>query len=479
MAVNKKGNKLTQANILIEKHDCMTTNEYRIFFSMLSAVNDKEKTIFFEIKSENPDLDEDKIRELTIKELCSLNNLRINLRVKDLINEWDLPPLKAYEYIKKAACSYRERGMLIEQVKGGKRQFVTLPLVSKISYESGSAYLDIYINELIIPYIAALSREYTIFKIDYIKKLPSANSIRLYEILKKNQSMIKYTVPVHELEELMFTNYKSRNLFMKKVVDKNIELINQNTDILVSYTLTGRGQSAVIDFTILAKKEYILSDGEQGDIEKEKLLIEAAEKVGDEEKNEYVDYIISKICTRIQTGEIKNPQQYIRSIISNDSMLQDFRDNRDAQLKEEKKIESELLKKYLEKIHKDAAEDLKKRKDLVYMMVPQAKSLEEEINELTRLLPKAIFSDAIEFEGNKINSKEVKELIEKKTDEMKDILDRNGFKPEILDQRYKCNICSDSCVDPDTGGHCSCRSERIREAKELSKDFTIGDKKIC
>ena len=50
------------------------------------------------------------------------------------------------------------------------------------------------------------------------------------------------------------------------------------------------------------------------------------------------------------------------------------------------------------------------------------------------------------------------------------LLDKNGMKPDFLERKYKCSICSDSCVHPDTGGHCSCRADRIKEAKAFYKD---------
>ena len=104
------------------------------------------------------------------------------------------------------------------------------------------------------------------------------------------------------------------------------------------------------------------------------------------------------------------------------------------------------------------------------MVQPEIKELEEERAQLSSKLSRAVLGGKVEHAGKNMSVSDIRRYSEDVDKRLTELLDKNGMKPDFLERKYKCSICSDSCVNPDTGGHCSCRAERIKEAKAFYKD---------
>jgi len=469
MAFDEK-TKITQANSLIERKDSLSTNEYRLFLTILSMVQKRETNIYFELKdNEECKGDIEKVREFTRKKLCEEDQLQLFIDVKGFIEDWDIKSSAAYSYLIKAVESFRKKGMSVEVTDPmGSTFFTTIPFVKAIKYKKGEAAIEVVVNEYLIPYISALSKEYTIIFMKEVKKLPSANCIRLYELLKQNQGMVKARWKMTDFEALMYSTYSSRNSFMKKVVDRNVEIINEKADIQVTYEITGRGEKAQIEFLIKEKK--LLDEQEHEKYFTVELMMLAAGKVGEDLKQEYLEYILKSIEGKISKGEIKKVPEYIKTIINNDSLLEGFNEEQRMLEAEFRKQENDLLKAYLRKLNEDIDADLEKRRGYIYMVQPEIKELEEERAQLSSKLSRAVLGGKVEHAGKNMSVSDIRRYAEDVDKRLTELLDKNGMKPDFLERKYKCSICSDSCVNPDTGGHCSCRAERIKEAKAFYKD---------
>ena len=469
MAFDEK-TKITQANSLIERKDSLSTNEYRLFLTILSMVQKRETNIYFELKdNEECKGDIEKVREFTRKKLCEEDQLQLFIDVKGFIEDWDIKSSAAYSYLIKAVESFRKKGMSVEVTDPmGSTFFTTIPFVKAIKYKKGEAAIEVVVNEYLIPYISALSKEYTIIFMKEVKKLPSANCIRLYELLKQNQGMVKARWKMTDFEALMYSTYSSRNSFMKKVVERNVEIINEKADIQVTYEITGRGEKAQIEFLIKEKK--LLDEQEHEKYFTVELMMLAAGKVGEDLKQEYLEYILKSIDGKISKGEIKKVPEYIKTIINNDSLLEGFNEEQRMLEAEFRKQENDLLKAYLRKLNEDIDADLEKRRGYIYMVQPEIKELEEERAQLSSKLSRAVLGGKVEHAGKNMSVSDIRRYAEDVDKRLTELLDKNGMKPDFLERKYKCSICSDSCVNPDTGGHCSCRAERIKEAKAFYKD---------
>ena len=469
MAFDEK-TKITQANSLIERKDSLSTNEYRLFLTILSMVQKRETNIYFELKdNEECKGDIEKVREFTRKKLCEEDQLQLFIDVKGFIEDWDIKSSAAYSYLIKAVESFRKKGMSVEVTDPmGSTFFTTIPFVKAIKYKKGEAAIEVVVNEYLIPYISALSKEYTIIFMKEVKKLPSANCIRLYELLKQNQGMVKAKWKMTDFEALMYSTYSSRNSFMKKVVERNVEIINEKADIQVTYEITGRGEKAQIEFLIKEKK--LLDEQEHEKYFTVELMMLAAGKVGEDLKQEYLEYILKSIESKISKGEIKKVPEYIKTIINNDSLLEGFNEEQRMLEAEFRKQENDLLKAYLRKLNEDIDADLEKRRGYIYMVQPEIKELEEERAQLSSKLSRAVLGGKVEHAGKNMSVSDIRRYAEDVDKRLTELLDKNGMKPDFLERKYKCSICSDSCVNPDTGGHCSCRAERIKEAKAFYKD---------
>lgn len=461
--------KFLQANCLIENKDELSTNEYRLFCEILSVIQKRAVSIHFTLREqEELKNDADALRQATIKKLCEEENLCMMINVKEFIEEWDIKSKNAYGYVKEAVDRFSKKGMKTEFTDMmGSKIFSTLPFTKFIEYKKGEACIEVVVNEYLIPYIAAIPKEYTIFFLQEVKKLPSANAIRLYEVLKQYQAMGKFKWLMTDFEALMYSTYTSRNSFEKRVIERNVEIINNLTDLQISYQIIGRGKKAQIEFVIKKKKPVIKI--EEDGIFAADLLMLAAGKVGSEDNEDYLRFIYEELKEKIQAGEIKKVPEYIKVVINNDSLLASFQDKKKAAEAEFKQRENEVLKLYLRKIEEDREKALAGRRAYIYGINPEAKILEDDLDELNVGVSRAIVKGVFSFDGSDYNLTGLRHLIEEKQRKFEALLDSCGVKPDFLDLKYKCSICYDTCQDPDTGALCSCRAERLAEARELYK----------
>lgn len=105
---------------------------------------------------------------------------------------------------------------------------------------NGEWFLEFKAHEKLFPYIFNL-KGYSKYE-DYILSLPSLNTIRLYEICKQNLKLGKRKYSIDKLKQLLFIDkhkYTEFKVFRRDVIEKGIQIINRETDIIVSYECGG------------------------------------------------------------------------------------------------------------------------------------------------------------------------------------------------------------------------------------------------
>lgn len=186
---------------------------------------------------------------------------------------WNLDMKLAYQAVADALTELNTKGIREHSInpKTGKKVFTTVNFVSFGRYEHGEGYATIRIEPELKPHYIALQNKFTKYSLNNILQLQEnggqVNAMRTYELLKQFQTIGKRKFTVREYKEqlglivydkkgaIVKEKYKGSNANLKTyVLDLAVEKINSSTDIEVSYTLAGRGDKAIIEFTIKESK---------------------------------------------------------------------------------------------------------------------------------------------------------------------------------------------------------------------------------
>jgi plasmid replication initiation protein len=116
--------------------------------------------------------------------------------------------------------------------------------VERIRYSKTQGCIELSLTQSILPYLTALSREFTQYRLQHVVGLPTVYSIRLYELLVQWRSVGERELEVAWLRERfqLAGKYPMLKDFKRWVVDPSVAQINEHTDIWVKYTQKKRGR---------------------------------------------------------------------------------------------------------------------------------------------------------------------------------------------------------------------------------------------
>lgn len=177
---------------------------------------------------------------------------------------------RAYDDVKKTLKDISDQSMYLKLPNGIE---TLVRWLSKVWIDEKGGRIKVRLDEDLAPYLFNLRDNYFTYKFDYVKKMRSHFSFRLYEILKSYAYMDKKVIFNLDVlkQRLAVENSKSYNnfnLFRTRVLDTAIPEINSMTDIQVSYRPIKHGRKVVeIEFTIEPQSREIegksLTEGEQ------------------------------------------------------------------------------------------------------------------------------------------------------------------------------------------------------------------------
>lgn len=111
-------------------------------------------------------------------------------------------------------------------------------------YNRSQGSITLYFSHQILPLISELKGNFTKYRLEWIKKFKSANSIRIYELLVQWQSKGEREVEIDWLKHTLQLSdkYRRTNNFIQKVINPSIAEINEysNLDVKVGYRKLGR-----------------------------------------------------------------------------------------------------------------------------------------------------------------------------------------------------------------------------------------------
>jgi len=267
------------------------------------------------------------------------------------------------------------------------------PLAAKSKYIPKKGAVEFQFHENMAEMLLALQENFTKYNTNNLTFLSSVYSITLFEILKSQEFRKYFECSVKELRELLGIpedKYSTYGNFKNRILKHSIELINKNTDILVTLDeiKTGRKitdvkfkiKSRKIDREPIAKKivSNTLSNAENSELvarlKTYGISKKDALKVVVDYDESYIVENLDEIDKRRKTQDIQNLGAYTLAAIKDDYA-------EGTRAEKQKKIEQKERKKQLENAQyekeeqeaKQKAKQKKKYLDALYVRVASVK----------------------------------------------------------------------------------------------------------
>lgn len=157
-----------------------------------------------------------------------------------------------YGQLKNALDTLFNRFIVVHDIhpETGHERVSKIRWISKSSYISGAGLIQLQFGQDMVPYIARLEKEFTVYRLEKIGRMSSAHAVRMYELLVQYLGIGQREIDIAWLRGvLQLTNeYAAIKDFKKRVIDVAVEQINQYSDIRIAYTQrkTGRTVSHLI-----------------------------------------------------------------------------------------------------------------------------------------------------------------------------------------------------------------------------------------
>ncbi len=299
--INLTGNEIVvQDNNFLDSKKNLTLQEYKLFMFLISKIDYKKDSVLSTFR-------------ISASEFAKA----IGLEFSNYI----------YRDLQNVTKKIMERVVTIH--KKDNKQIIQTHLISSAHYYYGNGYVDMKISDEIKPYLLKLHKEFTQYKLSQITTLTSIYAIRLYEMLKKYETIGKRTFFIDDLKKklnITDSEYKQFNDFKKRVLEIAKREINAKTDLKIDFNLikTGRKFTA-IQFVINAKnKEKIVKYDKNESIQKIKLFSEiiqfgftkkTVESLIMDLSNTEIENAINAVQNQIKKGNSKNPKAMIRTAL--------------------------------------------------------------------------------------------------------------------------------------------------------------------
>jgi plasmid replication initiation protein len=220
---------VVQHNDFLESSKRLTLQEYKLFMFLISKVD--------------PTSDELLVFRVTALEFAKAIGIENS----------------AYIYRDLQAVTKRLMERVVTIHHPESQLLIQTHLLSSMHYWYGEGYVDIKISEDMRPYILNLKRQFTQYKLSQITKLSSVYAIKIYELLKKQETLGKRTFFIDDLrKKLNILNDKLKAIkdFRVYVLEIAKREINLKTDLEIDFEFIKSGRKiAAVQFDIRSKDE--------------------------------------------------------------------------------------------------------------------------------------------------------------------------------------------------------------------------------
>lgn len=158
--------------------------------------------------------------------------------VKEIIRTFRITSNTIYAELRELTRSMLKKVITIPLHEDGQDKELQLTLMSSFKYNvDGRGLLEVTFHPALKPYLLQVKNRYLLYDIKHILKIGSANSIRMYELLKSYQGLWKRVFWLSELKEILGVEdkYAKYSNFKKRIILKAQRDLTQHTDISFTF----------------------------------------------------------------------------------------------------------------------------------------------------------------------------------------------------------------------------------------------------
>jgi len=227
-----KDNLIVKRNDLLKVGYSLSMNEQRILLACISQIDSRVK------------LEEHQQFEITVQEI-------IDIFGSSESRHFYAEMTKAVDRLFDRRIVFREGNRVIK-----------LRWVWKIEYIDDEATIRLNFSPDVIPYLSEITKNFTQYKLEYVKDFKCIYSLRLYELFAQYQVIGRTEIEVDELRRILDLRgkYSVFGEFKRSVIDKAITEINALSNISVAYGCRKRGckvMSILFEFKVGHKRKEI------------------------------------------------------------------------------------------------------------------------------------------------------------------------------------------------------------------------------
>lgn len=199
------------------------------------------RLIIIKIKTKDKNFKE---YEISIKDLQNTLNKEIN-----------------YKQAKNEIFNILKKPMLFE--KPNSKDYLICNWFAQVKYLSNKAIFQVKFTDDLKPYLLELKERFLSYNIKNILSMKSKYSIRIYELLKRNQDN-KLTLNIQKLKEIFIIenhkSYKRYDNFKAKIITPAVKEINKNSDIIISEIQENRADNSrkILSITFVYKYKKVV-----------------------------------------------------------------------------------------------------------------------------------------------------------------------------------------------------------------------------
>jgi hypothetical protein len=260
-----------------------------------------------------------------------------------------------YDQVRRMLKDFASRTLTIEKLSTDGRplrkpSFTVIPLLAYATYLEGEGMIEAQFNDLLLPYLLELRDNFTKAQLTELLKLKSANSYRIYWLLREYAAFGKRTIRLDELKAILGLDqeYDRFNNFRARILDRaQAELAA--TDLPFTYEALKQGREVVeIKFSfkpVLPSQALALPGNSPSDWEAAVLAagvstaslphIQARLAAGDYDLG-YVRYVLDTVKDRVRTGKIKKEGGAVYKALVEGYLLADYQQKLTATVSKKK-----------------------------------------------------------------------------------------------------------------------------------------------
>ncbi len=260
-----------------------------------------------------------------------------------------------YDQVRRMLKDFASRTLTIEKLSSDGRplkkpSFTVIPLLAYATYLEGEGMIEAQFNDLLLPYLLELRDNFTKAQLTELLKLKSANSYRIYWLLREYAAFGKRTIRLDELKAILGLDqeYDRFNNFRARILDRAQNELSA-TDLPFTYEAIKQGREVKeikFSFKPVTVNQAVAAPG-SGYSEWEAAvvaagvsaaslpLIQARLTAGDYDLG-YVRYVLDTVKSQVHTGKIKKEGGAVFKALTDGYLLPDYQQQRTATVSKKK-----------------------------------------------------------------------------------------------------------------------------------------------